>query len=67
MNDSNFTNDPRLKYVRRGIRDSWKNQDDFRLKNRTAESSARYKMAVSKPTGVNFGDASSRGEDVGRD
>jgi imidazolonepropionase-like amidohydrolase len=30
--------------VRRGIRDSWKNQDDFRLKNVTAENSARYKM-----------------------
>jgi imidazolonepropionase-like amidohydrolase len=45
MDDSDFTNDPRLKYVRRGIRDSWKNQDDFRLKNRTVESSARYKMA----------------------
>jgi imidazolonepropionase-like amidohydrolase len=31
-NDSDFTNDPRLKYVRRDIRESWKNQDDFRLK-----------------------------------
>ena len=45
LDDSNFTNDPRLKYVRREMRDSWKNQDDFRLKNRTVESSARYKMA----------------------
>ena len=44
LNDTNFTNDPRLKYVRRGLRDSWKNQDDFRLKNITAENSARYKM-----------------------
>jgi imidazolonepropionase-like amidohydrolase len=48
MNDSNFTNDPRLKYVRRDIRDFWKNQDDFRLQNRTAESSARYKMLFQK-------------------
>jgi hypothetical protein len=45
LEDSNFTNDPRLKYVRREIRDSWKNQDDFRLKNRTVQNSARYKMA----------------------
>jgi hypothetical protein len=48
MDDSNFTNDPRLKYVRRGIRDSWKNQDDFRLKNRTAESSARHRRLFQK-------------------
>lgn len=48
LNDSNFTNDPRLKYVRRDIRDSWKNQDDFRLKDRPAESSARYKMLFQK-------------------
>ena len=43
LNDSNFTNDPRLKYVRRGLRDAWKNQDDFRLKNVTPERSALYK------------------------
>ncbi len=43
LDDSEFTNDPRLKYVRRGIRDQWKNQDDFRLKNITPESSALYK------------------------
>lgn len=48
LDDSNFTNDPRLKYVRRDISDSWKNQDDFRLKNRTAESSARNKMLFQK-------------------
>jgi hypothetical protein len=48
MDDSDFTNDPRLKYIRRGIRDSWKNQDDWRLKNRTAESSARYRMIFQK-------------------
>jgi imidazolonepropionase-like amidohydrolase len=48
LDDKNFTNDPRLKYVRRDIRDSWKNQDDFRLKDRTAESSARYKMLFQK-------------------
>ena len=48
MGDSNFTNDPRLKYVRRDIRDSWKNQDDFRLRNRTAESSARQRMLFQK-------------------
>jgi len=48
MDDSNFTNDPRLKYVRRDIRDSWKNQDDFRLRNRTAESSARQRMLFQK-------------------
>lgn len=45
MDDSDFTNDPRLKYVRRSVRESWKNQDDFRLKNRTAEKSALYKRA----------------------
>ena len=48
LDDSNFTNDPRLKYVRRNIRDSWKNQDDFRLKNRRAESSARSRMEFQK-------------------
>lgn len=48
LDDSDFTNDPRLKYVRRDIRDSWKNQDDFRLKNRTAESSTRYRMLFQK-------------------
>jgi imidazolonepropionase-like amidohydrolase len=48
MNDSDFTNDPRLKYVRRSIRDSWKNQDDFRLKNVTAERSALYKEMFQK-------------------
>ena len=48
MDDGNFTDDPRLKYVRRSIRDSWKNQDDFRLKNRTAESSTRHRMLFQK-------------------
>jgi imidazolonepropionase-like amidohydrolase len=48
LDDRNFTNDPRLKYVRRDIRDSWQNQDDFRLKNRTVESPARYKMLFQK-------------------
>ncbi|HKP36818.1 MAG TPA: amidohydrolase family protein [Pyrinomonadaceae bacterium] len=43
LDDSEFTNDPRLKYVRRGIRDEWKNQDDWRLKSITPESSALYK------------------------
>ena len=43
LNDSEFTNDPRLKYVRRGIRDQWTNKDDFRLKNITPENSALYK------------------------
>ncbi len=43
LNDSEFTNDPRLKYVRRGIKDQWKNQDDFRLKNVTPERSALFK------------------------
>ena len=57
LDDSNFTNDPRLKYVRRDIRESWKNQDDFRLKNRSAESSAP--KGVSKETEL-IGDASER-------
>ncbi len=48
LDDSKFTNDPRLKYVRREIRDAWKNQDDFRLKNRTPESSSRYRMLFQK-------------------
>jgi imidazolonepropionase-like amidohydrolase len=48
LDDPNFTNDPRLKYVRRNIRDSWGNQDDFRLKNRTAESSTRQRMLFQK-------------------
>jgi imidazolonepropionase-like amidohydrolase len=48
IDDSNFTNDPRLKYVRRDMRESWKNQDDFRLNNRTAESSTRYRMLFQK-------------------
>ncbi len=48
LDDKNFTNDPRLKYVRRDIADSWQNQDDFRLKDRTPESSARYKMLFQK-------------------
>jgi imidazolonepropionase-like amidohydrolase len=48
LDDPNFTNDPRLKYVRRGLRDEWKNQDDFRLKNRTAESSVLGKRMLQK-------------------
>jgi len=48
MDDSDFTNDPRLKYVPRDIRDDWKNQDDFRLKNRAAESPARHRMLFQK-------------------
>ena len=32
----------------RDIRDDWKNQDDFRLKNRKAESSARHRMLFQK-------------------
>ena len=43
LNDSNFTNDPRLKYIRPGIKNDWKNQDDFRLKNVTPERAALYK------------------------
>lgn len=48
MDDSDFTNDPRLKYLRPGIVESWKNQDDWRLKNRSSELSARYKMIFQK-------------------
>jgi Amidohydrolase family len=48
LDDPTFTNDPRLKYVRRDIRDSWRNQDDFRLKNRGAESSTRHRMLFQK-------------------
>jgi hypothetical protein len=48
IDDRNFTNDPRLKYVRRSTADSWKNQDDFRLKNRSADSSKRGKMLFQK-------------------
>jgi len=48
MDDSDFTNDPRLKYIRPAIRDSWKNQDDWRLKNRSPETSARYRMIFQK-------------------
>ena len=48
LDDKDFTNDPRLKYVRRDLRDSWKNQDDFRLKNRTAESSELGKRLLQK-------------------
>ena len=48
MDDSDFTNDPRLKYIRPGIRNDWKNQDDWRLKSRTAEVAARSKMIFQK-------------------
>lgn len=48
LDDSNFTNDPRLKYVRRGLREEWKNQDDFRLRNRTAESAELGKRILQK-------------------
>src|SRR4030095_6169242 len=48
LDDPNFTNDPRLKYVRRGLREEWKNQDDFRLKNRTADSAALAKRMLQK-------------------
>ncbi|HEX5705361.1 MAG TPA: amidohydrolase family protein [Pyrinomonadaceae bacterium] len=48
LDDSNFTNDPRLKYVRRELRDSWKNNDDFRLKNRPANAAALGKMLFQK-------------------
>ena len=43
LDDSNFTNDPRLKYVRKGIREDWKNKDDWRLKNVTPERAALLK------------------------
>jgi imidazolonepropionase-like amidohydrolase len=48
MDDSEFTNDPRLKYLRPGIVETWKNQDDWRLKNRSAEISARSRMIYQK-------------------
>ncbi|MFZ0751157.1 MAG: amidohydrolase family protein [Pyrinomonadaceae bacterium] len=48
LDDSNFTNYPRLKYVRRELRDSWKNNDDFRLKNRPANAAALGKMLFEK-------------------
>ena len=48
MDDKEFTNDPRLKYLRPGIVESWKNQDDWRLKNRSAEISARSRMIYQK-------------------
>jgi len=48
LNDPNFTNDPRLKYVRPGLRESWKTQDDFRLQNRTAESMKSAKLSFEK-------------------
>jgi imidazolonepropionase-like amidohydrolase len=38
LNDSNFSNDPRLKYVNPRLRDSWKNQNDVRLKHRPSDS-----------------------------
>jgi imidazolonepropionase-like amidohydrolase len=41
MSDSNFTNDPRLKYVRPSLRESWKNQNDFRLQSKPSESVIR--------------------------
>ena len=48
LNDPEFTNDPRLKYVRPDTRESWKNQDDFRLKNRTPESIASARILYQK-------------------
>jgi imidazolonepropionase-like amidohydrolase len=48
MDDSDFTNDPRLKYLRPGLVEGWKNKDDWRLKNRTPEKSARYRMVFQK-------------------
>ena len=39
---------PRLKYLRPGIVEGWKNKDDWRLKNRTPEKSARYRMIFQK-------------------
>jgi imidazolonepropionase-like amidohydrolase len=48
MDDKEFTNDARLKYLRRGIVEEWKNQDDWRLKNRTPEISARSRMIYQK-------------------
>jgi imidazolonepropionase-like amidohydrolase len=48
MDDSDFINDPRLKYVPRDIRNDWNNQDDFRLKNRRAEGSARHRLLFQK-------------------
>jgi imidazolonepropionase-like amidohydrolase len=48
MDDSDFTNDPRLKYLRPGLVEGWKNKDDWRLKNRTPEKSARYRMIFQK-------------------
>ena len=48
MDDQEFTNDPRLKYLRPGIVESWKNQNDWRLKNKSAEISARARMIYQK-------------------
>ena len=48
LNDPDFTNDPRLKYVRPGLRETWKNQDDFRLKNRTPETIKVSKRSYEK-------------------
>ena len=48
MDDKDFTNDPRLQYLRRGMVESWKNQDDWRLQNRSPEISARARMIYQK-------------------
>jgi imidazolonepropionase-like amidohydrolase len=37
LNDSSFTNDPRLKYMPNSIRVTWDPKNDFRLASRTAE------------------------------
>ena len=37
ITDPSFTNDPRLKYVPRGVRESWDPTKDVRLRNRSAQ------------------------------
>jgi len=48
LDDKDFTNDPRLKYMPRQIRNSWDPANDFRMRTMTPEDFANAKRAFQK-------------------
>ena len=48
VNDANFRNDPRLKYLPRQLRTQWDPSTDFRFKERTAEDFDLSRMVYQK-------------------
>jgi hypothetical protein len=48
LDDPTFTEDPRLKYMSREIREMWNPKNDFRWKDRTAEDYAQGRLTYQK-------------------